>query len=176
MATELFIASVIIRPTVNRIRWLRIIDSFIKKNEIPIAAEPGVEFLAFHANVNSLIQINDVGTIAGTVTSPQNNRWTFEDTDVRFLDGDTLNYWIYVQANSSTYTRLGHEAFDDGGKLFFIKLYKMTLELIFTQFFVSFVKYCCFYFLNNVGIFNFLDFRSICKIRYFFKNVQLTSW
>ena len=68
-----------------------------------IPHEEGMQFFAFHGNVNTGIGPSAVGVISGEVYRQRGMKWTVQKEGVNVRDGDTINYWMYVQFNGSSY-------------------------------------------------------------------------
>lgn len=67
--------------------------------EISIPDTAGLQLFAFHGNINKEIGSSDPGDISGEVFRAINGRWTIKKSNVILLEGDVINYWLYVQAN-----------------------------------------------------------------------------
>lgn len=72
---------------------------------ISIPHEEGLRFVAFQGNVNKRIGPNQLGEISGEVYRPKDEKWTVHDRSISLRDGDEIHYWIYAQANESTYKK-----------------------------------------------------------------------
>lgn len=64
-----------------------------------------MRFVAFQGNVNKRIGPNQLGEISGEVYRPKDEKWTVHDRSISLRDGDEIHYWIYAQANESTYKK-----------------------------------------------------------------------
>lgn len=66
----------------------------------------GLQFFAFHSNVNAPIRLMQNGRYEGVVTSADyNGYWLFDvaRTKLRLNAGDVINYWAYVEVNGVGY-------------------------------------------------------------------------
>lgn len=60
----------------------------------------GLQFFAFHSNVNAPIRLMQTGRHDGVVTSADfNGYWLFDVQTIRLHAGDVINYWAYVEVN-----------------------------------------------------------------------------
>lgn len=65
----------------------------------------GLQFFAFHGNINRKIEVNKPGEILGEVYKKKDDKWTIKNEDVNLKNGDVIHYWTYALVNRSTYQR-----------------------------------------------------------------------
>ncbi|XP_034174855.2 beta-1,3-glucan-binding protein 1 [Osmia lignaria lignaria] len=71
--------------------------------QISIPDTEGLQFFAFHGNINKKIEINKSGEILGEVYKKKDDKWTVTNEDVNLKNGDVIHYWTYALVNGSTY-------------------------------------------------------------------------
>ncbi|XP_076655592.1 beta-1,3-glucan-binding protein [Halictus rubicundus] len=88
----------------------------LERNQIRISIpnKNGLQFFAFHGNINKRIEVNNVGDISGEVYRAKDGKWTIQTRHGTLLDGDIIYYWIQGQVNEQMYTEVGQWVFGTG--------------------------------------------------------------
>lgn len=74
---------------------------FLSPTTFPLV---GLQFFAFHSNVNAPIRLMQKGRYEGVVTTADyNGYWLFDVRTICLLAGDVINYWAYVEVNGVGY-------------------------------------------------------------------------
>lgn len=64
----------------------------------------GLQYFAFHSNVNAPIQLLQNGRFEGVATKADHNGyWLFDVQTIHLHAGDVINYWAYVEVNGVGY-------------------------------------------------------------------------
>lgn len=75
--------------------------AFLSPTTFPLV---GLQFFAFHSNVNAPIRLMQRGQYEGVVTmADYNGYWLFDVRTICLLAGDVINYWAYVEVNGIGY-------------------------------------------------------------------------
>ncbi|XP_067000619.2 beta-1,3-glucan-binding protein [Anabrus simplex] len=74
---------------------------------VSIPDEPGVQLFAVNANVNKPIKVPESGLISRDTIHPKDGHWVIEVPQTRLKVGDTINYWVYVQADGQQFSSEG---------------------------------------------------------------------
>lgn len=91
--------------------------------KVSVPDEDGLSLFAFHGNVNRPLRNLEAGQFSVDITKKENNRWTYENSDLKLKRGDVINYWLYVIKNGLGYQLLDKQYTVNGKYLFLIFLF-----------------------------------------------------